>query len=64
MPRRGIGLHFVPASVKWTEDASKSMLWKRYVEDVMKNGGQVSDIELNEDDFPVTWRPKIDTLSN
>lgn len=57
-PRRGIGLHFVPVDVKWTTAASKSSLWKSYVEDVISNGGYVSDIKINDEDFPVTWKPK------
>ncbi len=60
MPRRGIGLHFVPVNVRWTKDASKSSLWRKYVEDFIESDdGDVSidDIELDDDIFPVTWTP-------
>jgi hypothetical protein len=55
-PRRGIGLHFVPVDVKWTTAAIKSSLWRSYVEDVISSDGSVSDIKINDDDFPVTWK--------
>jgi ectoine hydroxylase-related dioxygenase (phytanoyl-CoA dioxygenase family) len=54
-PRRGIGLHFVPVNVRWTEDAMKSLLWKKYVQDFVKTDQDLSEIEINEEDFPVTW---------
>jgi hypothetical protein len=43
--------------VKWTAAATKSSLWRSYVEDVIASGGSVSDIKINEEDFPVTWKP-------
>ena len=52
-PRRGLGLHFVPRPVQFTQDASKSRLWKSYVEGV----DDVSHVELPEEDFPVVWDP-------
>ena len=48
-PRRGIGLHFVPTDVRFTEDARHSVLWRPYVE----NG----NTELPDEDFPITWTP-------
>mmetsp|Transcript_23446 Transcript_23446/g.34868 ORF Transcript_23446/g.34868 Transcript_23446/m.34868 type:complete len:414 (+) Transcript_23446:84-1325(+) len=54
-PRRGIGLHYVPVDVRWTVDAVKSTLWKRYVEDVVVDGGDVESIEVDECDFPVVY---------
>jgi len=36
----------------------KSRLWRKYVEDVMDRGDDVNDIELDSEDFPVTWRPE------
>jgi hypothetical protein len=57
MPRRGIGLHFVPVNVKWRTDAMKSSLWRKYVEGVIESGGEVNEIELNHETFPVTWTP-------
>lgn len=44
--------------VKWTAAATKSSLWRSYVEDVIASGGSVSDIKINDEDFPVTWKPK------
>jgi len=55
LPRRGIGLHFVPIDVKWTEDAMKSKLWRRYVEDCIESGGDVEDIIIDDDDFPIVF---------
>lgn len=49
-PRRGLGLHFVPANVRFTEDALKSRLWKPYVVDAEN----VADVMLPHEDFPVT----------
>lgn len=48
-PRRGLGLHFVPANVKFTSDARHSKLWRPYWE--------MGADELPEDDFPITWQP-------
>ena len=51
-PRRGLGLHFVPANARFTSEAIYSQLWKPYVEfreDPEKD-------ELPEDDFPLTWK--------
>jgi ectoine hydroxylase-related dioxygenase (phytanoyl-CoA dioxygenase family) len=53
-PRRGLGLHFVPANVRFTTEANKSRLWKRFIE---SNVLSPQDIELSDDDFPITWRP-------
>ena len=55
-PRRGIGLHFVPVDVKWTESAMNSKLWRRYVQDAVENGEDVGSIEIDECDFPVVYR--------
>ncbi len=55
-PRRGIGLHFVPVNVKWTRSAMNSRLWRRYVEDVVEDDGDVEAIELDQCDFPVVYR--------
>lgn len=52
-PRRGLGLHFVPAQVHFTAEAAKSRLWGRYVQDQE----DATLVELPEDDFPVTWKP-------
>ena len=57
MPRRGIGLHFVPVNVKWREDAMKSTLWRKYVEDVIERGDDVNEIDMDGEIFPVTWTP-------
>jgi len=49
-PRRGLGLHFVPANVKFTSEAAKSSLWRSYVTDVE----DPSTVELSEEDFPIS----------
>ncbi|GKY93323.1 hypothetical protein MPSEU_000299900 [Mayamaea pseudoterrestris] len=49
-PRRGLGLHFVPGHVKFTEDARKSRLWRPYVEQAALNNMTVPD-----EDFPLIW---------
>ena len=56
-PRRGLGLHFVPAEVKWTQYAKRSKLWKRYVPDVSDE--DLANTELSDDIFPIVWeRPR------
>lgn len=47
-PRRGLGLHFVPANVRFTQEAKQSKLWKPYVEGVV----DPSIVELSQEDFP------------
>lgn len=54
--RRGIGLHFVPVGVQWTEDARNSKLWSGYVNEAIERGEDVAKLELDEDVFPVTWK--------
>jgi len=70
-PRRGLGLHFVPASARFTEEAAKSRLWGPYVvagaATTGSNSGDdganaaaardVASIPLPEEDFPITWKP-------
>lgn len=50
-PRRGLGLHFVPDNIRFTELASKSRLWKRYVEGIV----DPSQVSIDNEDFPLTW---------
>jgi len=52
-PRRGVGLHLVPACVEFTSDASKSTLWRKYVENV--DFDQVSTVAVPESDFPTIY---------
>jgi len=59
-PRRGLGLHFVPANVRFTPDARHSSLWRPYVQDVLAQNGDVSKMELPLQDFPITWQPSDD----
>jgi phytanoyl-CoA hydroxylase len=54
-PRRGLGLHFVPANVKFTTRAQKSQLWKQYVQGM--DADQLKTAELDTEDFPITWQP-------
>jgi hypothetical protein len=49
-PRRGLGMHFVPANVRFTAEASHSKLWKSYI----ANTDDPSSVELPIDDFPLT----------
>jgi ectoine hydroxylase-related dioxygenase (phytanoyl-CoA dioxygenase family) len=49
-PRRGLGLHFVPASVRFTAEAAHSSLWRSYVANV----DDPSTVDLPEEDFPIT----------
>jgi hypothetical protein len=49
-PRRGLGMHFVPANVKFTSEAARSSLWKPYVANV----DDPSAVELSEEDFPIS----------
>jgi len=49
-PRRGLGLHFVPANVRFTASASKSRLWKSYISNVE----DPSKAKLSEEDFPLS----------
>lgn len=53
-PRRGLGIHFVPAQVRFTKDAEKSRLWSSYVENV----DDLSQLQLPEEDFPLVWQPQ------
>lgn len=57
-PRRGLGLHFVPAEVKFTREASKSSLWRSYVENV----DDPSTVDISEEDFPLVWQPNNSTI--
>jgi hypothetical protein len=52
-PRRGLGLHFVPANVRFTKEASKSRLWRSFV---IGREEDPEKIELSEEDFPLAWR--------
>lgn len=52
-PRRGLGLHFVPAQVRFTQDARKSRLWRPFVEHV----DDATEAQLLEEDFPLVWTP-------
>ena len=51
-PRRGLGLHFVPANVRFTSDATKSSLWRSYVANV----DDLSTLDLSEEDFPIVTK--------
>lgn len=52
-PRRGLGLHFVPAHVHFTDQAIHSRLWKPYV----MNAEDPAKVELTLEDFPISWQP-------
>ena len=53
-PRRGLGIHFIPAEARFTAEAAKSRLWRRYVEGTDMSDGLIV-VEMPDDDFPVTW---------
>jgi phytanoyl-CoA hydroxylase len=58
-PRRGLGVHYVPANVKFTRRAIHSKLWKKYVS-VGSEATVVDDpscVDLPESEFPIVWRP-------
>jgi ectoine hydroxylase-related dioxygenase (phytanoyl-CoA dioxygenase family) len=55
-PRRGLGLHFVPANVRFTEQATKSVLWKPYLHGREE---EPESIELPEEDFPIAWTKEL-----
>ena len=54
-PRRGLGLHFVPAEVKFTVDARKSKLWRGYVPDDVCDE-HLGNVELSDEHFPLVWK--------
>lgn len=54
-PRRGLGLHFVPAEVRFTKDAAKSKLWRSYIPDDASHD-DLANAELPEEDFPLVWK--------
>lgn len=56
-PRRGLGIHYVPANVRFSREAEYSKLWRPYVKDCIDAGGDPTTIELPETDFPVVWTP-------
>jgi phytanoyl-CoA hydroxylase len=51
-PRRGLGLHFVPANIVFTDQARHSRIWKSYVEGV----DDPSKAPISDEDFPIVWR--------
>jgi ectoine hydroxylase-related dioxygenase (phytanoyl-CoA dioxygenase family) len=55
-PRRGLGLHFIPANARFTAEAFYSQLWRPYVEEALASGKDPAAIILGNDDFPVTWQ--------
>jgi phytanoyl-CoA hydroxylase len=73
-PRRGIGIHYVPAHVRFTPDAAKSRLWKPYVvrvhqqhesdegvsiDESADGNSNISEVvELSDEDFPIVWKPR------
>jgi ectoine hydroxylase-related dioxygenase (phytanoyl-CoA dioxygenase family) len=50
-PRRGLGMHFVPANVKFTKEAANSSLWKSHVAQF----DDPANVELSEEDFPLSY---------
>jgi ectoine hydroxylase-related dioxygenase (phytanoyl-CoA dioxygenase family) len=56
-PRRGLGLHFVPAKVRFTAEAMHSSLWRSYVQDALSRNENLANVEVPLADFPITWQP-------
>lgn len=61
-PRRGLGIHFVPSNVKWTNEACKSTLWKKYVQGI--NEDELDQKDLPEEDFPIVWERNSNSAIN
>ena len=59
--RRGIGIHFIPANVRFTKDAVKSRLWKPYLEGVehLEDDKVIAEIQVPEEDFPIVFKPSL-----
>jgi ectoine hydroxylase-related dioxygenase (phytanoyl-CoA dioxygenase family) len=55
-PRRGLGLHYVPGQVRFTEAARGSSLWRHYLNDDLHS--KADDIPFNEEDFPLIYAEK------
>ena len=55
-PRRGLGLHFVPAEVTFTTNARKSKLWRSYVPDDVVCDEDLTNTELSGEHFPLVWK--------
>ena len=61
-PRRGYGLHYVPAEVRFTADARFSSLWRKYLpdgneDDATGDRGSLADVEPPAEDFPLAYAP-------
>ena len=65
-PRRGIGIHYVPANARWKSDlAVGSQIWGRYVDgDTWGNSSDSGNCnsngeleQLNDTFFPIAWSP-------
>lgn len=59
-PRRGFGVHYVPAQVRFTEDAAMSQLWRPFVKDFIDSGGDIKSMEVSREHFPVVWAPTVE----
>lgn len=53
--RRGFGIHYVPASVRFTSDALKSKLWRSYVDE------DAEGTTLSDEYFPIVWQKEQGT---
>ncbi|KAL3811903.1 hypothetical protein ACHAXA_001428 [Cyclostephanos tholiformis] len=56
--RRGYGLHFVPAEVRFTAEMRFSKLWRGYVPDDDDDVVDIAKIDIPEEDFPLTYDPR------
>jgi ectoine hydroxylase-related dioxygenase (phytanoyl-CoA dioxygenase family) len=62
-PRRGLGIHFVPANAQFTAEAIHSRLWKKYVlpqnHTDLNSVNDVAQLNLHvpDESFPISWVP-------
>jgi Phytanoyl-CoA dioxygenase (PhyH) len=56
-PRRGYGIHYVPANVRFRPEAIVSQLWRPYVQDAVDRGEDVAAVDVPTEHFPIVWQP-------
>jgi hypothetical protein len=58
-PRRGLGIHYMPANARFTDRAKHSKLWKKYVTSEGTVLEDASKMKLPDCDFPIVWEPPL-----
>lgn len=66
-PRRGLGIHYVPAQVRFTSQAIHSRLWRPYVTNrnaqskaatgSSRDDTDIDTMDVPDEDFPIVWEP-------